>query len=386
MIIEKILLLGILISISYHLIVYLQTRYNFKKGIMHRNKLLKNIQSDSLPFVSILKPLKGLDDGLEENIKSFFELDYPRYEIIFGFHSEDDPALPIVEKIVREHPDSRAKIIIDSTEIGLNPKINNLNNIYPYATGELILISDSNTRTEKNFLKELVMEIFDDNVSLVSASIRGVNDKNIFALMENIHLSSFITGILQSASSVAGIQITVGKAILIKRKTLDQIGGFYTFRNYLAEDHLMGLEVEKHGYKIIPSTVVINTINENWHFKKLINRHRRWNLMRANIDLKFYILEFLTYTSTLAILLFLINPKLFTISIGTILIKTTIDYLISRVVNSDIKFYKFIVVPLKDILMTFLWFLPFIYNKISWRENRLKVLHNSLLMPVQVKN
>ncbi len=379
---EVIILFSIIISLSYHVIVYIQTKSNFNKDKNRRREILNEKLPVKLPFVSILKPIKGIDDGLEENIKSFLEIDYPEYEIIFGFHSEDDPALPIIEKIVKQHPEVITKIIVDSSEIGLNPKINNLNNIYPFSLGDLILVSDSNTRANKNLLHEMVAEILDDDVGLVSASIRGTGAKNTFALMENIHLNSFINGIIQSANSVAGIQITVGKAILIKRKVLEMIGGFSVFKFYLAEDHLMGLEIKRQGYKVLPSTVIIDTINENWSLQKFINRHRRWNLMRANIDLKFYILEFLTYTSTLSLILYLVNPTLIPISIASVFLKISIDYLTTRIIISNFKWYHFIHIPVKDIIMAILWFLPFLYNKISWRENRLKVLRNSQLMPV----
>ena len=37
--------------------------------------------------ISILKPLAGLDLGLESNLRTFFEQDYPAFEILFAVRS-----------------------------------------------------------------------------------------------------------------------------------------------------------------------------------------------------------------------------------------------------------------------------------------------------------
>ena len=60
------------------------------------------------PPVTILKPLKGMDEELEENLRSFFHLDYPVYQLIFGVAEADDPAIGVVENLQREFPDRDA--------------------------------------------------------------------------------------------------------------------------------------------------------------------------------------------------------------------------------------------------------------------------------------
>jgi len=373
-----ILFTALFISVAYHILVYIQSLINIKND----RKFLKANKDNFFPSVSILKPLKGIDDDLERNIESFFELDYPEYEIIFGFHSNDDPAIKIVEKLIKEHPQIKTKVVIDSTEIGLNPKINNLNNIYPYSSGEIIFISDSNTRVDKEFLKKIVSYFRDESVGLVSAAIKGTNAKNIFALFENLHLNSFTFGIVQTASALANVQITIGKAILVRRQILDHLNGFQSFKDYLAEDHLMGLEVKRHGYKVKISTLTVENINERWSLQKILNRHRRWTLMRLNIDPVFYILESLTNTTLVSLILIILSPSFYFIGLTAILFKILIDYLTARLVCNSLKFVHFLLVPFKDILMGIIWFSPFIYNKINWRDSKLRVIKNSKLLPV----
>src|SRR5690349_17032887 len=57
---------------------------------------------DDLPPISVLKPLCGLDDRLEENLRSFFTQDYPDYEILFAVHKASDPAVAVVNKVSSE--------------------------------------------------------------------------------------------------------------------------------------------------------------------------------------------------------------------------------------------------------------------------------------------
>src|SRR5262245_13470889 len=81
-----------------------------------------------LPPVSILKPLRGLDDGLEENLRSFFRLDYPRYEIVFAAGDAADPALDVARRVAAGHPEIPSTIVVDASAVGVNPKVNNLAN------------------------------------------------------------------------------------------------------------------------------------------------------------------------------------------------------------------------------------------------------------------
>lgn len=370
----------IIISLSYHIIVLIQTTKNFRKD---ENFLKKTEENSYFPRVSILKPLKGIDDELYENLKSFFELDYPDYEIIFGFHSSDDPALKIVQEISENHKHILSKIVVSEREIGLNPKVNNLTNIFPHATGEIIFISDSNTRVKKDFLRNIIRYLSDEEVGLVSAAIKGMGSRNLFALFENLHLNTFIVGIVQAASSIANIQITIGKAILVRKSILDKLDVFNFLKDFLAEDHLLGLEVKRLGYKIITSTISIENVNQNWSFKKLTNRHRRWTLMRLKIDPFFYLLESITNTTLLSIILIILNFNYFPIALFAIILKIIFDYLLSKIFKTELSAKHFLFVPIKDILIGILWFTPFFSNKISWRESRLKVSANSKLIAVK---
>ena len=101
------------------------------------------------PPVSILKPLKGLDDKLFDNLESFCLLDYPEYEIIFALQNENDPACKVARKIKEKHPDKNITIHVERCSSGLNPKVNNLIPAYRISAYPFILISDSNVMADR---------------------------------------------------------------------------------------------------------------------------------------------------------------------------------------------------------------------------------------------
>ena len=68
--------------------------------------------SPNAPGVSILRPLKGLDTNLYENLESTFVQEYPNFEILLSVADEDDQALTVVRELMSQYPQVNAKIII----------------------------------------------------------------------------------------------------------------------------------------------------------------------------------------------------------------------------------------------------------------------------------
>src|SRR5262245_45051086 len=67
----------------------------------------------NLPPVSILKPLRGADPGLEANLETSFRLDYPEFEIVLGAADAADPALVVARRVAARHPEVPSRIVVD---------------------------------------------------------------------------------------------------------------------------------------------------------------------------------------------------------------------------------------------------------------------------------
>jgi ceramide glucosyltransferase len=245
---------------------------------------------DYTPPVTILKPLKGLDEALEENLRSFFQLDYPAFQLIFGVSATHDPAITIIQRLMAEFPSRDARLVIGTPAFGLNPKVENLAAMDHHRKHDVLLISDSNVRVRPNYLRETVCYLSEPSVGLVSNLFVGCEESRFGATLENLQLNGYIAGGV-AAAAVFGVTCVVGKSMLLTGRVLEAIGGFASVRNLLAEDQVIGLKVRKAGYSIRLSHHVIENVNRNRDLRWFLNRHSRWYKIRLQLALPAYMIE-----------------------------------------------------------------------------------------------
>jgi ceramide glucosyltransferase len=337
-----------------------------------------------LPGISILKPLKGLEDQLELNLRSFFTLDYPKYEILWGLNEPDDPSIPVIQKLQKEYPEVPNRLIIDNLRIGLNPKINNLNNIYRKAQYDFILVSDSNVRVASDYLFDLINTIHQPSTGLVTSTIRGISARKLGSILDNLHMNSFIAPTVFLIKKAINLPISIGKSMFFRREVLEQIGGFYAFRDVLAEDHLMGEAVRRLGLEVRISARPINSVNVNWKLQNFFNRHVRWAKLRRNINEFYYLVEAMSNPIVTSLLYALFSQdNLSWLILGTVLVyKIFADFILDWLLNSDIRWYHYLLIPLKDLIVGFIWIVPYFSRTVVWRGNKFKIQKNTELVPI----
>jgi ceramide glucosyltransferase len=348
--------------------------------------------TDHLPPVSILKPLKGLDDNLFDNLESFCNQDYPSYEVIFSLQDFNDPAYKVAKKVQDKYPDRNISIIVEKCNAGFNPKVNNLIPAYRKARHPYVLISDSNVMVDRNYLREITRHISDPSVGLVSNLIHGVGGRSIGAILENLHLNSFIVGSVSFLDRFMGMPCVIGKSMLMKKVDLETLGGLAAFKDILAEDFIIGREMQRSGKKVVLSNYLVSNVNEYWDIKRFLNRHTRWGKLRWKIGGPKYISELLTnpvFMATLPVLLK--GPSRETLSFAALigLIKVLGDSLLGRKIEASAahtSLHKqsplvYFLAPVKDLFIGILWFVPILSSTVVWRGNRYVIGHDSRLSP-----
>ena len=211
------------------------------------------------PPVSILKPLSGSDEGLEENLESFFRLDYPSYELVFSFASRDDPAFAVARRVADRHPSIDTTFVFDAREPGGNAKVNRLVAAVRHARHRLLLFSDGNVRVRPDFLRRAVAPFADRRPGLVSHLFRAVGARSFASRVETLYLNGCLLPGTAAIASVLRIPCVVGKSILVSRRALEAIGGIGSLRDHLAEDYLLGRAVQAAGFRVVLSADVIDT-------------------------------------------------------------------------------------------------------------------------------
>ncbi|MBD3401897.1 glycosyltransferase [candidate division GN15 bacterium] len=336
------------------------------------------------PPITVFKPLKGLDDQLEDNLRSFFELDYPEYELLFGVADTDDPAIDVVQKLRRVYPMVHARLVVDPGQIGLNPKVNNLHNMYPFARHDYFVISDSNVRVPRNYLSDLIAHMQSDDVGMVTSHIRGVGATTFGAAMENLHLNTFIADSVYAVGRLFGVPVTIGKSMLIRRETLESIGGFRAFAQYLLEDGLLGKAIDERGMTVLTTCLPVENVNATWTLTRFCSRHLRWATMRRHLNIGYYIAEILSNPTALALINFSVqrDPASLGLLLSVSAARIVLDMITGLLMRSESRWSHYLMVPVKDLVMFGLWLIPFFNRMVTWRGHRFRVRKLTRLEPV----
>jgi ceramide glucosyltransferase len=324
------------------------------------------------PPITIYKPLKGVDEGLEANLRSFFELDYPEYQLLFGVAEADDPAIPIVEGLIREFPDRDARLVVGTPAFGLNPKVENIAAMAPHRKHNLILISDSNVRARPSYLRETVCYLADPGVGLVSNIFVGVEERQFGAALENLQLNGFIAGGVAMASTV-GATCVVGKSMLMPQRALEAAGGLASVRNLLAEDQALGVKVRKAGYSIRLSHHVIENVNQSRGFHWFVNRHSRWYKIRRRMAGPAFLIEPVANLPLVGLVWALSGDSGF--AWGGLLVLTSLgiarDAFHTWWLRGSVPHLRHLFLsPIKDLCLLLVWLDALVESRVVWRGHR----------------
>jgi ceramide glucosyltransferase len=262
----------------------------------------RDVAQRPLAPVSVLKPLCGADPSLRENLESFFVQDHPDYELLFGVERADDPAIPVVEELIADHPMVRARIVVHVPPRGENPKVRNLRGIVSHASFDLVLISDSNVRAPRGYLSDAVRELqaHPDN-GLVTNLFVGVGGGTLGADLEAVQLTGFCTS-GAALPTVVGDAAVIGKSMLFSRSTFESLGGFARVADVLAEDYVIGKMYQHAGFRVVLAPTVLDNVLGKLTVKQFFDRQLRWSMLRARLRPSTFVLEPLT--SPLAMLPF----------------------------------------------------------------------------------
>jgi ceramide glucosyltransferase len=229
-----------------------------------------------LPPVTLLKPLCGLEPRLEENLNSFFQQDYPVYEIIFGARDATDPALRVVRRIQDRHPDVPVTIVFSGRPDRPNAKVCSLEKMVAAATHEYLIISDSDVHVAADYVTQVVRPLLDPQVGLVSCLYRGVPTGGIWSRLEALGMSvEMISGVVV-ADLLEGMRFALGPTMATRRGVLEAIGGVGALANYCADDYVLGQKVFESGLRVVMSSHVIEHVVLNRSFKHSVAHQVRW--------------------------------------------------------------------------------------------------------------
>jgi ceramide glucosyltransferase len=186
------------------------------------------------PAVSIVLPVCGIENHIEDTLRSAFRLDYPRYELIFCAARPDDPAVPLVRRLMADHPWIDARLLIGDERISENPKLNNVfkgwrETAYPFAS-----ICDSNVLLPRDYVQSLFAR-YTPGTGMVCSPPIGCRPENFWAEAECAVLNSYQAR-WQYFAEFLGLGFAQGKTLFSRKSDLESAGGIRRLGSESAED------------------------------------------------------------------------------------------------------------------------------------------------------
>jgi ceramide glucosyltransferase len=318
--------------------------------------------------ISILKPLSGLDDGLEANLRTFFAQDYPAFEILFAVREFSDPAVGIVERLQCEYPHVPTHLMATGEPPYANAKVYSLDRMLRAAAYDLVVMSDSDIRVTPDLLHTVAAEFQDDRLGIATCPYRAVPGKSIWSRLESIGLNTdFLSGILV-ARMLEGMKFAVGATIAARRCALEAIGNFDRLKEYLADDFVMGKFAAEAGHGVILSSYVVEHHIGDARLQHNAAHRLRWVRSTRRSRPAGYLGQVFTMPFPLALLLSVANPSWWPAVPLTLLVRGIAAYVVSaRVLRTRINWF---LLPIEDLTGFCFWLVGFFGHNIAWRGRR----------------
>ncbi len=266
------LFLGLATAPFIYYLLVLYCSWRFFRG--SKDRLPSN--SDFVPPISSLKPIRGLDPEAYENYASFCQQDYPNYELIFCVGDRNDPAVPVLEKLIRDFPERRIRLLFGSGRGAINDKVAKLVRMVQEADNEFLVISDSDVRVQPDYLRTVVAPLGDPKVGCVTCFYVSIHDETFAQHLQSIGMySDFYPGILV-ARQLDGIKFTLGPTIVTTRSHLAGFGGYEAIENKPADDLLVGRLIAQQGLRVQLLPYAVQTVPDYDSPRALFSKRLRW--------------------------------------------------------------------------------------------------------------
>ncbi len=323
------------------------------------------------PPVSVLKPLAGADEGLEDNLRSFFEQDYPAFEILFAVRTEEDPAVGVVRRLQSQYPDIPSRLIFTGEPPYPNAKVFSLDRMLEASRHELIVMSDSDVRVTRVALRVFAAEFQDKHLGLATCPYRAVPGRSVWSTLEAIGLNTEFLGGVLVARMLDGMKFALGPTIVARREALLRIGGFDAVKDYLAEDFVLGKLSAEAGYGVILSSYVIEHRIGSQGFVANLRHRLRWNRSTRRSRPWGYAGQVFTNPLPLALLVWALRPGWWPVAAVTAALRAIAAWVVAGPVLRDRLTPKlWWLVPVQDVASFLTWVGGFFGNTIFWRGRK----------------
>lgn len=365
--------------------------FTAKRGLFSRSKQVSRTETNPdsamifAPPISILKPVRGLDREAYENYASYCRQDYPKYEILFAVSDADDPAIPVIERLIEDFPERPIRLLIGAPQLGASSKVNKLCRLVHEANYDLLVMSDSDVRVEPDYLRSVAEPFRDPQVGAVTALFRGRVNRDFAAQLDCVGSSAEFCASALVAKKLEGLKFTLGATMATTRERLAEIGGFEALVNHHSDDFELGNRIAAKGYRVELLKKPVWMIFPAQTFRAFLRHELRWAIGLRNIRPMGHLGLVFTHGIFWALLAALLAHSALTASLylaGYVVLRFAMAWTAGVWGLKDPVMRKRIyLVPLRDAVAFVVWLVSFISNRIQWRGLEFTIV-KGILVPV----
>lgn len=331
--------------------------------------------------ISVLKPVHGEDADLQLNLTTFFEQDYPQYELIFCARTLDDPALTLVRQMSKKYPDVAVKIIAGGQPLWPNPRTFSVNTMIGHAKHSALVITDSDVRVKPDFLRNVTAPLADPANGLVTCLYRGVANNGIWAKLEALGMSVELMSNVLIANMLEGMKFALGPATATRKEHIARIGGLESTARFYADDFALGSSIASAGLTVVLSSAVVEHVVPPSSFRIALRHQILWMKNNRFLRPKGHWGVGLTFAMPYAIVGFVASCALGAFGWGLVWLAWGVGNCIVRsirigwgIVHDREALYRCWLYPLRDLLGFIVWVLSFAGNRVHFRGEQYALL------------
>ena len=342
------------------------------------------VPAQTVPPVTVLKPLYGTEPRLYENLRSFCEQDTDQVQIVCAVRDAADPAVATVRRLQREFPALDLVLVADATRHGSNNKVSNLANAMQRARHDYIVIADSDISVPRDYLRRVVTPLLDPRTGIVTCPYVGRPQPGLWSRLGAQFINGWFIPSVFVAALFGSRDFAFGATIALRRQALADIGGFEAIANQLADDYRLGELTRARGLRTVLSEVIVETCVEEPTLAALVDHELRWLRTIRSVRPAGYAAAFPTFPLPLALLGTALS------GCSDITLQALAFTVAARLVlhfywspRGDRSSWSALwAMPLHDLIVFGVWCWGFLGQKVKWRQSSFHVTRDGAAHPL----
>jgi ceramide glucosyltransferase len=318
--------------------------------------------------VTVLKPLRGAEPRLYDNLATLCRQQHPAFQIVFGVHNADDPALAVVRRLQSDFPDCDIALAISPEQHGSNGKVSNLINMLPLARYDKLVLADSDIAVPPGYLTHVTAPLADPAVGVVTCLYRGHALSGFWPALGAQFINDWFAPSVRVAHAGGSSSFAFGATIALRRDALAAIGGFETLANRLADDYWLGELTRRIGLRTVLSDVMVGTDVAEGTLAELWTHELRWLRTIRSLNPAGFAFTFITFTWPLLLLGLLLAPQPAALAIACIGLLAR-----SALAGRGGGAGAMLRAPLRDLLLLAEWAAALFGTHVRWHGQRMAV-------------